>query len=107
MDPHRCYQLKQAHIADLHHQAKLARAARTRRQQYAPGRPTLPALAARRLLAVLRAAHLGPLSAVTGRGLGPRGRRAAQIGLTEIERGRSLTSARNINVGKLERNEGK
>jgi hypothetical protein len=31
MDPHRCYQLKQAYIADLHHQAErdaLARAAR-------------------------------------------------------------------------------
>jgi hypothetical protein len=58
MDPHRCYQLKQAYIADLHHQAErdaLARAARARRQQPTPARPALPALAARRLLAMLRA----------------------------------------------------
>jgi hypothetical protein len=47
MDPHRCYQLKQAYIADLHRQAErdaLARAARTPRQQRAPGRPALLAL---------------------------------------------------------------
>jgi hypothetical protein len=69
MDPLRCYRLKRAHIADLHHQAEwgaLARAARTRRQQSLPGRQTLPALAVRRLPALLRAAHPGPLSAVTG-----------------------------------------
>jgi hypothetical protein len=54
MGPHRCYQLKQAHIADLHYQAELARAARTRRQQRA--RPVGAAgLAARHLLAMLRA----------------------------------------------------